>query len=88
MLAAINAALLILTNLCALVCVAVNFFVFYFPVGDNTESKTAIYGAIGANIVIAISKSVAAYFTSSSAILSEGIHSLVDSSNGVGGKSY
>ena len=44
-------------------------------------SKLSLYGGIAANTAIAISKFVAAYFTGSSAMLSEGIHSLVDTGN-------
>ena len=44
-------------------------------------SKISLYGGIAANTAIAISKFVAAYFTGSSAMLSEGIHSLVDTGN-------
>lgn len=40
-----------------------------------------IYGAIGANLVIAIAKFAAALVTGSSAMLSEGIHSLADTGN-------
>lgn len=46
-------------------------------------SNKAIYGAIIANIAIAISKFIAAVFTGSSTMMSEGIHSLVDTGNGV-----
>ena len=48
---------------------------------DSNASKVSLYGGIAANIAIAISKFVAAYFTGSSAMLSEGIHSLVDTGN-------
>lgn len=45
------------------------------------ESKLPIYGALGANIGIAVIKFIAASVTGSSAMLSEGIHSTVDSGN-------
>jgi cation diffusion facilitator family transporter len=45
-------------------------------------SKFAVWGAIAANVAIAVIKFVVAGITGSSAMLSEGIHSLVDTGNG------
>jgi cation diffusion facilitator family transporter len=46
------------------------------------ESRLAIIAAIAGNIAVAITKFIAAGITGSSAMLSEGIHSLVDTGNG------
>lgn len=48
---------------------------------SSSRHPVVVYGAIAANLVIAISKFVAAAFTGSSAMLSEGIHSVADTGN-------
>ena len=50
--------------------------------GDD-ESMPAIIAAFIGNVLIATTKFIAAYFTGSSAMLSEGFHSIVDSGNEV-----
>lgn len=47
------------------------------------HSKGAIYAAIVGNAAIAVTKFLAATFTGSSAMMAEGVHSLVDTGNGL-----
>ena len=47
-----------------------------------SESRTAVIAAIAGNLAIAVCKGVAAGFSGSAAMLSEAIHSLVDTGNG------
>jgi len=49
--------------------------------GSRNGSKRVIYAAAAGNILIALTKFAAASVTGSSAMLSEGIHSLVDTGN-------
>ena len=48
-----------------------------------SDPRLAVYGAIGANVAIAVMKFIGAAATGSSAMLSEGIHSTVDTLDGV-----
>lgn len=48
---------------------------------NSHEKPVAVYGAMVANFLVAISKFVAAFFTGSSSMLSEGLHSLADTGN-------
>jgi cation diffusion facilitator family transporter len=50
--------------------------------GGHGESKVAVVAAVVGNLVVAIIKFIAASITGSSAMISEGIHSLVDTGNG------
>ena len=46
------------------------------------SSKSAVYAAIAGNFAIAVTKFIAASISGSSAMMAEGIHSLVDTGNG------
>jgi divalent metal cation (Fe/Co/Zn/Cd) transporter len=49
---------------------------------SQSGSKIAVFAAIIGNLFIAIIKFIAAAITGSSAMIAEGIHSLVDTGNG------
>lgn len=45
------------------------------------SSKKSIYSALGANLLIAVTKFTAGHFSNSASMIAEGVHSLVDTTN-------
>jgi cation diffusion facilitator family transporter len=52
----------------------------HFP---RLSSRSVLFASIAADLLIGLTKFAAAFFTRSSAMLSEGIHSIVDTGNGI-----
>ena len=49
----------------------------------ESQSKVAVYAGLIGNLLVAVTKGIAAAWTGSSSMLSEAVHSLVDTGNGV-----